>query len=481
MSSAYRRLSKKKHRSFSHVGNAADDVAIVWFEKKIVYRLISAEHEEKVKELFRSGLIGNLVRSNLMPRTEISAKKFEGFNLVIEQERLSPIIYPFEWSPEMLRSAALCVINVNKKANAYGYELKDAHPYNIVYNFGVPQWVDLGSIVEIRVANRWRAHNEFLQCYHWPLSLVERGLESIFPHVFLLSGTRMSTVDLAVISKPFFNIIGRKNTRSVLKVLDICQARDAYLPENGYSSSPRQLMRMIVQKSLNARQKLLRRSIYEGMETRIKSYNLTRKTQWGSYHSDAGIYAPSGAIVLPPRMNRIKDLIAELAPRTILELAGNQGALSRELSRLPSIEWVVCTDNDSQAIDEGFIRVEAHEKIFMACFDCMADVQAQITDEREKRFKAELVLALAVTHHLILTAGYSLHYIFETIASFSSKFVMIEFMPLGLWSSESPSSLPPVPHWYTEEWFAAEFEQRFDVILREQLDQNRVLYVGKCL
>jgi len=51
----------------------------------------------------------------------------------------------------------------------------------------------------------------------------------------------------------------------------------------------------------------------------------------------------------------------------------------------------------------------------------------------------------------------------------------VEFMPLGLFDNVSAA---PLPAWYTRDWFRAEFSRVFDLRLEEQLEPNRVLFVG---
>ena len=83
---------------------------------------------------------------------------------------------------------------------------------------------------------------------------------------------------------------------------------------------------------------------------------------------------------------------------------------------------------------------------------------------------------MAPTHHLILTQNLGIGYILDVIAQFSRKYVLIEFMPLGLHDGVSAH---PFPSWYNEEWFRTEFAKRFEVVERTQLAENRVLFVGK--
>ena len=83
-----------------------------------------------------------------------------------------------------------------------------------------------------------------------------------------------------------------------------------------------------------------------------------------------------------------------------------------------------------------------------------------------------MVIALAVTYHLTLTQKYALGAVLETLAKFSRGYVLVEFMPLGL---HNGTGAPPLPVWYTADWFETGVQQAFDVIGKEVLEENRVL------
>ena len=99
-------------------------------------------------------------------------------------------------------------------------------------------------------------------------------------------------------------------------------------------------------------------------------------------------------------------------------------------------------------------------------------------EDTAKRLKSDIALSLAVTHHLILTSGFSLSAILERLASYSKKYVMVEFMPLGLWSIENKKE-QKLPDWYNVEWFRKEFSSKFELILEEQVEENRIVFFGK--
>jgi hypothetical protein len=92
-----------------------------------------------------------------------------------------------------------------------------------------------------------------------------------------------------------------------------------------------------------------------------------------------------------------------------------------------------------------------------------------------ERFKADIAIALALSHHLILSQKYDLTDIFSNLASYTRKYALIEFMPLGLWTT---GQVPNVPEWYTKEWFKKGFERYFNVLLEEKIAENNILFVG---
>ena len=96
----------------------------------------------------------------------------------------------------------------------------------------------------------------------------------------------------------------------------------------------------------------------------------------------------------------------------------------------------------------------------------------------EERINADIVVALAVTHHLILTQDVSLTHIFKVLKSLTNKYIIVEFMPLGLYSADM-NNIPTLPDYYTLEWFKNAFSEEFEHILDEEVELNRHLFIGK--
>jgi hypothetical protein len=79
---------------------------------------------------------------------------------------------------------------------------------------------------------------------------------------------------------------------------------------------------------------------------------------------------------------------------------------------------------------------------------------------------------------LTLSQNFRIDYVLDVIGLYARRYVLIEFMPLGLFYN---GVAPPLPDWYTENWFSEAFSRKFKLIERVQLEPNRVLYVGEVI
>src|SRR5688572_29657346 len=87
---------------------------------------------------------GRLVRTEVLDHAEAAAA-FAGTGLleqlvqpdetlIIEHERVPFPSFPYEWPPEMLHEAALLTLDLADSLLEDGFGLKDATPYNILFN-----------------------------------------------------------------------------------------------------------------------------------------------------------------------------------------------------------------------------------------------------------------------------------------------------------------------------------------------------------
>lgn len=151
-----------------------DPFGRLFFMDGHVYRLIQKESVESCLELMNSEMIKMMESRGYIPKSRVVDDfEIEGYNLVLEHERIFDT-KPYEWSFQMFRDAACFVFQLNSICNEFGFELKDAHPHNVLFKNGRPVMVDFGSFRK-KECSRWNAYNEFIHTFYLPLIMWSKG------------------------------------------------------------------------------------------------------------------------------------------------------------------------------------------------------------------------------------------------------------------------------------------------------------------
>jgi len=376
----------------------------------------------------------------------------------------------------MLRHAGLCVLQVNSIANEYGYELKDSHVYNIVFKYNQPMCVDFGSLVKKNTHYRWLAYGRFKCAYIYALKLYRMGGTTVFNNLFLVSGKAIEESEYLKIRYPIFRIFKTSTLTKLSKGFSFYRNSKSIPPHIVERKIQNKKIAKVINFLVGAKAFNFLKYKQENLEKELTKINWTNETTWGTYHQRVGLYSDVGEIKLSDRLKTILTTIEKLNVATVIELAGNQGVFSREIVKLPSIKNVVCSDYDEAAIDKLFLNLQQQESITPVTLDFMRSPIASRGSLSTDRLKSDLVVALAVTHHLILGQRYSLNYIISSMVKYSRRYLIVEFMPLGLYSKRAGSK-PPVPDWYSEAWFVETLVKYGKILKRLDLEENRIAFL----
>ncbi len=459
--------------------SVVEDIGILFTWGGRLFRAIKDDVVEKVNDIFDCGMINELIKNNLFPDSWITNYKINGYGLVIEHTKIKFVSYPYEWTFSMLKDAALAVLKVNIITSKYDYQTKDCHSFNVVFDGLHPKFVDLGSFVKTKSkSNGWIGYEEFLKSYYYPLKIWSSGSSFIARSIianessfmshseyllyksFLLRWLPLSFVNkLASLYFKYRRISSVSCTTLKKKVPGILGSFIWFLKEKNLL--PFQSVDLV---SLN---KKIER-IHERRST----------SRWAKYHNE--FYTNNGKLKSTHRFNRIIDIISTYNIRTVLELGGNQGVLSKLLLESGNIEHAVCTDYDEDAVDLMYVSSKKSKIKSLApvLLNCIFPITVSMGKPAYERFQADAVIALALTHHLLLSDKLKIDFVLDTISKYSKKYVLIEFMPLGLWDGKSA---PPRPQGYTLDWFRSSFQNYFRIISEEQLEKNRILFFGELI
>jgi len=101
-----------------------------------------------------------------LPREEKA--RWSGF---LEHQRVPVISYPYEWTFGMLRDAALLQLDLVEAAIGEDMTLKDATPYNIQFMSGRPVFIDVPSFETLQAGTPWSGYRQFCEMFLFPLML----------------------------------------------------------------------------------------------------------------------------------------------------------------------------------------------------------------------------------------------------------------------------------------------------------------------
>ncbi len=444
-----------------------------------IFRAIYPEKQKEALELLESGLIDELVKEGLFPETKIVPYTLAGFDLILEHEKISPTLYPDSWSFDMLKDAALCMLRVNKIARKYGYQTLDGHGFNILFKSGTAVFVDLGSFIKnTENPDGWWAYEQFIRYFYYPLKVFKSG-NLFLGRAILSQGKKiMPHSSYYRFRYPLSRLFRPHTINKVLEGYHKYKVFSQYSIAEINKRAPaklRPLLSFLKKNNLT----FLQTVNFAKLERKIRRMKSpVYQSQWGDYH-DQFIEREGKLASTTSRFNKIIEIINTLHPSSVLEIGGNQGVFSELILQDTEVKKVYCSDYDEIAVNKMYNRIKAkHLNITPILFDIASPLVLDYGQTIEQRYGCEMVIALALTHHLTLTQKIPLDKIFLQFDRFTKKYLVTEFMPLGLFSESAKRNETP-PEWYTEEWFETEFEKHFTLLHKEQLEQNRILFVGE--
>lgn len=449
---------------FFHQYNADEIGAVFKFEGEI-YREIYPEYVEQTMELFDCGLVKKLVDKQLLIDTQITDMHLQKGDLVLKHETIPIITHEYEWTYGMIKDAALLIIELLRELDLYGYELKDCHDGNVAFRNNKPIFIDFGSIILNSHKRYPLCYRQFLNAYYCPLLLANTKYDTMIRSL-MKSGTLYSNMELV------FELSHIKISKFIEKLYSI-EWKLLYKDYNGGLTKWKvasQIGFILKWFGIISKQKIDRKRCawinkYEKKLKNIKCYR--NKTQWGDYYTADSTFENTRFGTLIKQVKIHDDEI-----NSVWEIGANSGWFAEELLKKCNISTYVATDYDMKAVEKCYNRF-GNKNVYVANVDVKEVYIGYCDGETEiERFCSDLVIALALTHHLILTQKLNIKWIAKFLYDSTNAYVLTEFMPLGLWYGQETDM--NTPNWYTYEWFKNEMELYFDFVWEQKTETNRI-------
>jgi ribosomal protein L11 methylase PrmA len=449
-------------------GSFRDPSGFVYTRQGTLYRQVNQSFAESFDAFIASGLYDELVQDRLLvahQQVGLDLAAAESAHAVLQPVPVPFISYPYEWSFSQLKDAALLTLDIQERALKRGFTLRDSSAYNVQFHQGRPLLIDTLSFEPLEEGKPWTAYKQFCEHFMVPLTLMssrdvrcETLLRSYIDGIPLDLGSRLlprrTWLRLSTLLHVHLHALAQRRYAS---------SSVTSTPAKGRSISGKSLLSLV--KNLRAAVERL-------------SW-LPVGTEWAEYASDNSYSEAAGRT----KREIVQRFLQHAAPRSVWDLGANTGEYSRVAGEIAPL--VVSFDVDPAAIDRNYrrVRAENNARILPLLLDLSNPSPAQGWAGRERlsleqRGPADLVMALALIHHLAIGHNVPLDRIAAFFSCLASRLV-IEFVP----KTDSQVqrlllSRPDIFPGYTKDGFEAAFRQYYTIDRIEPIQESeRLLYL----
>jgi len=435
---------------FHQLSFADTNGRVFWWKEKL-YRGIGRERQDLYNRFLESGVVQNLIKKGFLIETEVAPYSMSDYPLILKHRVVPFVSYVFEWSSLMLKDAALALIEIAIELAQEGLTLQDAHPWNILFDGSKPIYVDFCSIIPARLDTLWPAADEFYRFFIYPLQLMSHGYSRIAR--WLLHDYEQGILDLeceALVHNPFMHLA--KELRPAIGVCVPCVIRPGL----------RKLLMSLrsVRRSRLLGGRVSRVEYLKNIRTEVENITIDfRESNWSNYYDNGYFPSFSPSSAWTAKHQSVYNILQDIKPKSVLDIGSNRGWYSQLAASFGTN--TVAFDTDETAVNRLYCDVKNQNAAILPLVMDFRDPSPanQIAASAADRLKCDLVLALALVHHLVFKHFLRFGSIVDNLASFTKRTLVVEFIPKEdqfvqqLWS-------PPY-YWYTLENFIAELRRHF--------------------
>ncbi|WP_417351906.1 class I SAM-dependent methyltransferase [Flavobacterium alkalisoli] len=399
-----------------HASSFRDPSGYIFTENDTVLRQVNPVYFKQYNSLKNKGFYDKLFKAGLLiPHEEVKADEN---GIVIRPENIPFFSYPYEWSFNQYKHAALHTLKLQKYCIQNGYSLKDATAFNITFHKGKPVFVDSLSFDYYTEGEPWRAYRQFLMHFFAPLLLAKYYGNDILK--LLMQHIDGIPLDKAAKMLPFkcrFSPVIYTNIYLTAKY------------DAKYSNSVGAEKERKINISKEAQIKIL-----DSLYNYIKDFELNEKTEWKDYYSITNYDAEA----FDYKKDLVRKWYGSVNASKLIDFGGNDGTFSRVLKDLA--EEILVTDIDPNAVDQNYLQVLKNKEsnILPLVSDLVNPVpgiglnnaERDSLLDRIKKGNYDVAMALALIHHISLTGNVPFSMSANLFASLT-PYLIIEFPDRG--------------------------------------------------
>lgn len=345
-------------------------------------------------------------------RQWVAAGHLVPFDWLDERQLVSPkipfVTSPEEWCDAQLLDAARLTLDLLEQANAEAADLKDGSAWNVIFDGCKPVFCDLTSLESIQ-SHAWWAAGQFVRHFIGPLWLAKAtGLQS--RDVFRMNRDGAMPELL-------------RDTLGWRRFLCRCWPLVAEAKGPGASTGAG----VVTAQTPRYRNQLVAslRWMLKGVQPRA-----VRHTVWGQYTEQRGHYTSPA---LQAKRAQLAQWLRQLQPSWTLDLGCNSGEFSQ--LALAAGSRVIALDGDHDAVQAMYLKHAGQGELYpvLASLDDIHSGRGWAGAEHAglaQRLSAcaDVVLMLALIHHLSIAAAVHLEQVARFAARCTRRWLVVEWL-----------------------------------------------------
>lgn len=444
-------------------GSYRDPGSRVFHQDGQVFRFIDERSLRNWERLSKTRFYSDGVESGRIIATELESDfplaLADGWAAVLRHERVPIISYPYEWTFSMLQEAALLQLDLLLSALDEGMILKDSTPFNVQWRGTSPVFIDIGSFEVLEDGDVWVGYRQFLAQYLYPLMLTANvGI----PFQPWLRGQPDGLT-----AEQMKNVMSKRDLMRKSGVLHVALLARSERNQAGAGRDVRSEFREagfskeMIENNVNGLRKTIAGLSWEAGTTR-----------WNKYAIDCDHVA----LQRDAKASFVAETLSGRTQSLVWDLGANDGHFSRIAAE--TADDVLALDSDSAVLDDLFRSLKSDGPVnILPLVQDVADPSPGIGwrgTERpplDERSSPDVVLCLAVIHHLVIGRNIPLRAVIEWFGDLGAEIVLEWVAPddpmvLSLTANRKPHE---VHRDYSEDHLRAYLRERFTIAREEEL------------
>lgn len=442
-------------------GSFKDPSSRVFYFNQHVYRLINGEMLAVLENFYASKAFAK-VKDDLVP-TEIvdgplDVPQFDG--KVLRHKKIENRTFCYEWTPEQLKASAVLTLDLQMNLIKHGFTLKDATPFNILFENCRPLFIDIPSIIKHEAGTPWAAFNEYVENFFYPL---------LCAHYL---GIDMGKLTLGAMGK-----LTLEETYALLH-------RQGYVDWKVWKYVRLPYFSRGKNKAVEDQASTVEEIILKCKELK----KLIVSLKFGAQKEGADDSADALTYSVKDKNSKAEFIHSYLKNRPEFVRGIDVGAHTGEYAKILSkyARSVLAVESNIHSCNQIYkdslinkLNIETCVMDFSRPTPAMGWAHLERPSFMERYQNADVLLALAVVHHLRFTHNVPLDFMFKQFSLLGKK-IVVEWVPLTdpMLSSLLKGKLNHCPD-YTEANFVQSLSRYYKIEKSMTLAQGRVLFAGE--